>query len=178
MAGGIGGIRQWVNENSAVVTVITLLVLVVVVYFIVKAQFGPGRLNSDDMPVYYYDTVTKERIPGVVDRVPPFVNDKGNECVRVAVFSCGECTEGEMFNAYFEKYTDEMKQMIEQRVKEEGPEVLILMQGPMMMEEGTLRSLDGETWYPVMDPAVRSVMMTINQERCGGAQAIGCTPPR
>ena len=173
MAGGIGGIRQWVNENSAVVTVITLLVLVVVVFFIVKSQFGSGRLDSGDVAVYYYDTVTKERFGGALDRVPPFVNDAGNECVRVAVFSCGECTEDEMFVGYYEKFTDDMKRNLEQQIKEKGPEILLLP--PHMLEMGQLRSLDGETWYPAMDPEVRSVMMNI-REKCGGAEPKGCTP--
>ena len=177
--GRVGGLRQWVNDNSAVVTVATVAILILAVLFIFKDKFGGGPDIPDiaDQKSYYYDTVTLKNFVDGRDKTPPFLNEAGNECVRVRMYTCGSCAEGEMWPAFYEKYTEEFKQQLEEiRAKTDGN--YMPMMGGMMgpgQTGGMLLSTDGQNWVTQMDPSIRDKykeMMT----KCPDGKYRPCNP--
>ena len=177
--GRVGGLRQWVNDNSAVVTVAAVVVLVLAVLFIFRGQFGGGIdiPNADELQAYFYDTVTEEVFVDKQNKIPPFVNEAGHECVKVRMYTCGNCAESERWPAFYEKFTEDMKKQYEEAMAQSGGKYIPMMGGMMGPGQmgGTLMSLDGQNWVTQMDPSIRGrykEMMT----KCPDGKYRPCNP--
>ncbi len=105
------GYREWLNNNSAAVTVgsVAILLLSLAVIINQNRQSKPSSPGN----AYFYDVVTKELISDKVTRIAPITTADGHEAVRAHYFSCAECADGERFLGYYEKYTAEMKEKLE-----------------------------------------------------------------
>jgi hypothetical protein len=109
--------RDWVNRNSAVVTVASVAVLVVSLAVIIKQNSTPGPPPPGD--AYFYDVVTKTYFTDKATKIAPIQSDKGNEAIRAHFFTCNECTDaldtegGQRFLGYYEKYALDVKEKIE-----------------------------------------------------------------
>jgi hypothetical protein len=134
--------REWMNNNSPVVTVASVVILICAIAFLVMRtqRRGPGAPGQ----AWYYDTVSSEYFQDKTTRIAPFKRENGNVAVRAHFFTCGECTVktkeegGERFLGYFEKYTDEMRAKLQ-----ENSESFALYD---MAFQGRLYSVDGKTW--------------------------------
>jgi hypothetical protein len=87
--------RQWIQENSAIVTLVTVLILALAVGLIWWGRKEPT--GNEVRSVYFYDLTSKELFSAPSTSLPPIpvpsdaagtTTPKG---VRAYVFSCGDC---------------------------------------------------------------------------------------
>ena len=168
------GLREWMNENSAIVTVGAVVLLVVALTIVIMQGTGGGVVTTDQ--AYYYDAEADNIFTAPIESIPPIESPAGNQAVRVHYYSCGGCGEEERFVGYYEKYTEEAKQAIQEARtagSEGGP------QGPARMQAmmtGQLYSADGEEWYPAMSPRGTQVQAEL-ANRCGEGEKLRiCVP--
>src|ERR1051325_8610337 len=83
--------REWINQNSASVTVAAVAVLLISMSVIVNRHRRGG--GGEPGEAWYYDTGDRVYFRDKTTRIAPFVRDNGNEAVRAHFFTCGECTE-------------------------------------------------------------------------------------
>lgn len=107
----VDGMREWINNNSAAVTVGAVAILLVSLAVIIR-QGGSGP-KATPGEAYFYDTTTKELITDKATRIPPITTPEGHEAVRAHYFTCGECTDSQRFLGYYEKYSPEVKEKLE-----------------------------------------------------------------
>lgn len=124
--------REWVNNNSILVTSMTLVALVVALGAVILQQRAPAYRGPSE--VYFWDMETDEPFAASIESVPPIEAPSGGRGVRAYLHSCGECTPGEWFG-YLETHTDEARRFYE----EEG----IL---PMEEDVTLVRPLEGGDW--------------------------------
>lgn len=103
------GIRETLNNNPAITTGATLLIIVFAIAFIIYSSTGGGTPKP---PTKAYFTVDdgKTWFPDDITLIPPFDKD-GKQAVRAHIFSCkgGD----EPFVAYLERHTPEAKATLE-----------------------------------------------------------------
>jgi len=166
-----GSTRDWINQNSAVVTVASVVVLVLSLAIIINQ--GRGRSTPEPGNAYFYDTVTKEYFTDSATKIPPITSPAGNEAVRAHFFTCGECTEatkdegGERFIGYYEKYTPEVKAKLE-----ESPEAFEFYEEAF---QGRLYSPDGTRWTQAESPTGFRLIEEL-QEKCPAKKLRYCPP--
>jgi hypothetical protein len=106
----MGRWREWINNNSATVTIGAVVALVVALgvwYW----QQRPTREAIVVRQVYFYDLDKGELLTLPRDQVPPARTKSGEgKGVRAYVYSCGECTKEQMFIGYLERYPDDARQ--------------------------------------------------------------------
>jgi len=178
-------VREWLNKNSAPVTIVSIFLLIMALGAIVW-QMKPTQYEYEPVDVWYYDLNTGELFPEKSNRIPPVETPSGPvgsqdmpAGVRAYVFSCGECTRDEMYIGWLEMFTKEAKEKIEatRQGGEDGeyvPDDMMMME-EMMWEEGQLiqagKTLDVEEelksgWVSQnSDPAF--MIMEVAQGRCG-----------
>lgn len=120
-------IRDTMNNNSAVVTIVAVVILVLSLGFIImnSNKKGPRRV----VELYYYDMNTGELFVGPSDQYAPIDAPSGPTAdgqpagVRAYVFSCGDCSDkSSHYIGYLERYSPEAKERI--RRMNENPESL------------------------------------------------------
>ena len=163
--------REWINQNSASVTVAAVAVLLISMSVIVNRHKRGG--GGEPGEAWYYDTATEEYIRDKTTRIAPFIRENGNEAVRAHFFTCGECTElteeqgGERFIGYYEKYTEEVKAKLEER-----SESFALYE---MAFQGRLYSRDGQTWFPAEQTEGTAITADL-QKKCPPKKLRYCPP--
>ncbi|MFG0249180.1 MAG: hypothetical protein ACF8OB_09865 [Phycisphaeraceae bacterium JB051] len=112
-------LREWMNQNSAVVTIIAVVLLLVSLGVIIMTLTPQRAARVVD--VYFMDTSDGALFIDKSDQLPPIVAPSGKDGVRAFVFSCGDCgDESSRFIGWLETYTPEAKKAIE--TPAEGPE--------------------------------------------------------
>jgi hypothetical protein len=165
------GVREWINNNSAAVTVGAVALLVVSLAIIISQ--GRGAAKPTPGNGYFFDTVTKEIFTDKATRIPPIQSPDGHDAVRVHFFTCNECTDktdkdgGERFIGYFEKYAPEVKARLEK-----SPQSFELYE---MAFQGRLYSTDGEKWIPAESPAGFKLTEAL-QKKCPPRKLRYCPP--
>ena len=163
--------REWMNNNSPVVTVAAVVLLIGALAFLVMRNRPAG--GGSPGQAWYYDTVTQEYFVDKTTRIAPFKRDNGNDAVRAHFFTCGECTEktkadgGERFIGYYEKYTDDVKSKLEQ-----AGESFAMYE---MTFQGRLYSKDGKTWHSAEQPAGNAITADL-QQNCPPKKLRYCPP--
>ena len=165
--------REWINQNSASVTVAAVAVLLGSMTVIMNRHRRTGGVEPGE--AWYYDTVTKEYFRDKTTKIAPFNRDNGNEAVRAHFFTCGECTEatledtppGERFIGYYEKYTDEVKAKLEEK-----SESFALYE---MAFQGRLYSRDGQEWFAAEKTEGTAITAEL-QKKCPPKKLRYCPP--
>lgn len=123
-------LRDWMNNNSALVTIAAVVLLVVTLGWIILQAKGPSasRMKSQ----YYYDLNTGTIFTADSSEMPPIETPSGPDKtgkpagVRARVFACGDCRrsyvgmtvaqieEADAFIAFLEKFTPEAKKSMEE----------------------------------------------------------------
>jgi hypothetical protein len=195
-------VRDFLNNNSSVVTILAVVVLVFALGAIVMTSKGPsGRRGPVDL--YFYDLNTGKVFIAASDQYPPIEVPSGatalgnNAGVKAYVFSCGECesydgmTSEEIeasggFIGRLEMYTAEELAVMEQaRSGQGGPgaggpagRMPPMMLGPDMMMGGMLtKRPEDDTWVSANTQAGMSMMMDISK-RCPSGRPKPCIPGR
>ncbi|MDX1682160.1 MAG: hypothetical protein R3336_03470 [Phycisphaeraceae bacterium] len=101
--------REWLNKNSAVVTIATIFALVMALAYIVWFSGGGGPVVVEEQRVYFYDLKAQDGslattdldnlYPMESDAMPPVKSPTGNGMlengmpggVRAHVYGCGGC---------------------------------------------------------------------------------------
>jgi hypothetical protein len=120
--------RQWLNENPAVVT-IGAIVLMVLAFLGILYQMGVFGGGDRTDRAYYFDRNTERMVVGDTDATPPIDTGSGEyngepAGVRVTIFACGSCSnfkgmtmqevaDNGGYVAYLTKYPLEMKRELE-----------------------------------------------------------------
>lgn len=187
------GVREYLNNNSAVATIIAVVVLMIALGIMVWSNRGGGGAGSGQMFYYDLNTQTISRQP----RTSPSPLDTGNgtfkyfdgnlgSSVRATIFACDEDFEvtdgmtlseleaaGGKVTALY-RFTPQAQA---RQIKIDNGETLTDEEmNYEMMDSGLLvADLDGQNWYPeTSDQAAQLTMSSSNL--CGGERAHYVTP--
>jgi hypothetical protein len=155
------------DQNQSLVSVIAILLIVgagIAVYWNVF-RGGGAQVPTE---AWYYDTVTEEYFTADSNELPPFINGDGNPSVRVRRYTCGECTEEEMFVGWYERYPPEVRDRLAE-AQEEGDYGAIID-----LQQGLQYSADAENWFPSQGPQARRMMMSERLQCEDGSRADSC----
>jgi hypothetical protein len=171
-------IRQWLLMNSALLTVVAILITVLSMASLLWNSRGAG--SSQALRSYYYDLGSEKPegldrlFPGERSAIAPIASPSGKQGengelmgVRAMVYSCGECTDrSSLFIGYLETLTPPARLAMEKlREAAGGPPNLQMM---ATAESGTLvRSLEGkDQWYPRRSPEGMTIVNAA-RSHCG-----------
>lgn len=186
--------RKWLDQNSAAVTVVTLIFMIgalISIYY----QLSPPRRRVASPNAFYYDlNSTKAK---VMDRLfvsngnqfPPIPAPSGKPMdnglpsgVRAWVFSCGSCTDkSKYFIGFLETFTQEGKEAI-QALKNRTPSMIEALEaspeGTIVQSEGHLISTPGEDAWVTFGSQAGAEIMSKIQQHCTEPDkpAIPCGP--
>lgn len=190
-------IRGWVNNNSALVTAIAFVALIVAAVVIFRTNRGPRGLQ--DVGMWYVDLNTNTLFAAEGTEIPPIDAPSGElledgEAAGVVahVFCCSEdpeekvcpnCAdleaktseqleEMDLFVGYYEKLVPETKDFLEEQAKKHGrqPYYGNLPGGRLV------RLPDDEEWYDAMTPFGMEIEQS-GSRRCGDPRKVRfCRP--
>ena len=87
----MGRWREWLNNNSAAVTIVAVVALIVALGLFVW-HMQRGAVQPGQIAVYYYDLGSGKLIKAKQNDIPPIKTGSGeNMGVKAYVYSCGEC---------------------------------------------------------------------------------------
>ena len=108
-------IREWLNRNSAIATIVVILVLVAALWIIIKSQGGRGI--SPPPPVWFYCLETGELFgapPGSNAPIPsPFAD---GEAVEAKVYFDGGC-DGDPQIAFLSMFQQHIKRKLDEQLR-------------------------------------------------------------
>ncbi len=147
--------REWVNQNSAAVTIGSVVVLIFALAYLWIQNKAPSAPNRGVMQAYYFDVTTGEQFIYSGDELPPIVRENGNKAYKVYIFTCGECTnQTERFVGYYEGFTPDFKKKRQDAIesaKNAKPDGGPMPGGAIYFEEGLsagrMLSADAKAWY-------------------------------
>jgi len=168
----IGGVRQFVNNNSAVVTVGAVAIIIVGLAAIIKYGAGNSTGTAPATTGWFWDVEDKAAFVDEATNISPFKRPNGHTAVRLHYFSCGDCTKEQRFVGYMEKYTDEVRDKLEKSRKGE------ITDGFYEEEQmaGLLYSKDGETWFSAQSPEGQ-MLVSATYKKCPDRKQLQYCPP-
>lgn len=105
-------------NNKPWIAVVFLILALLALFFGVRCTFCSTVERREITHDYYYNIATgkleaveKSEPP----KLPPIMNDQGQELVQAHVWSRNDCEEDTPFILYLERYTPQGKQMVEAR---------------------------------------------------------------
>ncbi len=108
-------LREWMNKNSAVTTIISVVMLFLALWYLVITVFPPPPKPITH--VFYYDVITGKLFPGEAKEYPPIETPDGSKLanglpagVKANVFSCTKCREGDWYIGYLETYLPQARE--------------------------------------------------------------------
>lgn len=169
----IDSARDWVNRNSAIVTVASVALLVVSLAVIISSNSTPTAPPPGE--AYFYDVQSKEYFTDKATKIPPIKSSAGNEAIRAHFFTCGECTDEAKFLGYYEKYAPEVKAKIEN-----NPESMHfyeeVFQGRYYCPPDA-DPTDNLSWVAAETPEGFAIAQEL-QKKCPARKLRYCPPPR
>lgn len=176
--------REWANNNSAVVTIVAVVILIMSLGFIIMSASG-NKYKPRIVDVYYYDLGNGELFLAKSNEIPPVDAPSGPgannipQGVRAYVFSCGECGDkAQQFVGWLEMYTPDAKRALTSPPtpdpnNPQGPEYYDLW------EKGHLVSIPGSSKWVQANSEEGFKVMESMQSKCGaGGQPKPCFPGR
>jgi len=165
------GMREWMNENSSIVTGAAVVLLVVAIWVAIR-QVSPGGPQTVG-EVWYSDTQTGKLFKADREKIPPITSPDGNTAVRAHLFGCGDCSEANRFVGYYERYSDKAKQVLEQAEQAlAAGDDEAAMEAEMRAEEasmsGLMYSVDGKEWFPAQSRKGEFVTSEGLEKKCEG----------
>ncbi len=185
-------VREYLNNNSALVTIAAVALLVISLGLIILNNRGnaPGGV----VDVYYFDLNTQKLVVAPSDRLSPFDGGSGTfaypdgehgSVVRAMVFACGECegirpdmslAELEAaggFIGYLQIMTQRARELQE---RSQAGEELTEADFDIMYSQGNLiADVSGQRWFPEMSDQAMRIMDQASQ-RCAGQPIQACLP--
>ena len=177
--------REWVNQNSAAVTIGAVVILIFSLAYLWLQNKGPSGSGARTMQFYFYDVQTGEQFVAKGDDLPPITRENGNKAFKAYVFTCGSCSnEAERFVGYYEGFTEDYKQKRAAAIeaaKSSNPEGGPMPEAMYAMEEGIsegrLLSVDGKNWVASDSPEGIEINIALSKACDGkGGQLKPCFP--
>ena len=152
-------LREWLNNNSTLVTVGAVLFLVVALGVVFLQMRGPSIARSD-ADTYFWDIDAHEPFVAPLNEEPDQA-PSGGPVAQAYLFSCGECTPDQWFG-YLERYTDEYHRLMREGTFNEMP----MPQREQFMERNHLiRNLDDTRWIRRMSEQGDEIVLEMRR-RC------------
>ncbi|MDP6152609.1 MAG: hypothetical protein QF785_04470 [Phycisphaeraceae bacterium] len=192
-------LRDWINQNSSVVTVSSIAILIICLGILFKQFVSPhGPRGPRITSVWYYDLNTKTIFASGSTATPPIVTDSGplsedmaEAGVRAYIFSCGECPDDltgkaaeelesdDAFIGWLEKYSPEAKAEMEKPLKDRDKAVPpVAFEFLMIWEEGHyIQEVGDEQWYLAMSAEGIETMHSLREACTHGKYPKRCYPP-
>ena len=168
-------LREFANNNSAIVTLGAVVLLVIALGAIIMQTRGGGGSRSSITDVYYYDLNTGELFPGPSDQIAPIDAPSGPYNgkpggVRAFVFSCEDCDdESTHFIGWLDMYTAEAKEALT------NPNADMSLSSQLYEQGRMIKRVEDETWVPSTDVEAYTVMENIKYQ-CPGGRPQPCYP--
>jgi len=106
-------IRDWINQNAAVVTILAVLVLIAALAWIIVGATGGPSVQLPQQ-AWYYDLETGKLVPGELNLFPPIDLPSSGKAVLAKVYSCSDCdSESGRKVGWLEKYPPKVKARLE-----------------------------------------------------------------
>lgn len=178
-------LRDWLNNNSAIVT-IGAVVLLIGALFAIIMQMSGGSSGPRVIDVYFYDLNKNQLFTAKSDAIPPIDTDSGATPqgapagVRAYVFACNDCgDENDRFIGWLEMYTPEAKALLTQPAAD-NPEQAAEREMRMyeVWETGQLiRGVNDTRWVPQNSQEAMTITSQI-ETKCPGGAPKPCLPGR
>ncbi|MEX0777734.1 MAG: hypothetical protein WD042_18680 [Phycisphaeraceae bacterium] len=170
----MGKMRDWVNNNSAVVTVgavVLLLISLAVIVYSTKSSSGVRNYK-----IYFYDLNSGQLFAEESTKLPPIDTPTGKDNgVWAFVYGCGDCSEANRFIGYLQKLTPEMKEAQLKAQSGETGEMMPPYEGDM--DQGTLiRLKDSGEWVPMYSEEGQKIMTSIEGKCPADQRPKHCRP--
>ncbi len=171
-------IREFMNNNPAVVTIGAVVILVICLGAILF-QLRPNTGARGPVDVFYFDLNTNQLFSAsAASQFPPIQSptDTGSALsgVRAMVFSCTDCKKKDThFIGYLERYTLEAKQKLEEQAN---------MQEPMYEDmygldnQREVKRVEDTTWTNAQSPEAEQMMSGMFSQCEPGARPRQCFP--
>ena len=176
------GLRDAMNNNSSVVTIIAVVVLVIALGIIVMTNKGPGS-SFGGQDTYFFNTATGKLYKESPKSISPVDTSDGPKTgVLAYVYSCGQCGDyagmtpdevksANAFIGHLEKYSDTAHALIlaSQAGNQPPPEQMGAMQ------EILIKRPQDANWVPHMGPAGIRIQSD-EASQCPDGQVTPCQP--
>ncbi|MAE68166.1 MAG: hypothetical protein CMJ18_28280 [Phycisphaeraceae bacterium] len=169
-------IREWLNDNSAVATILAVLVLIAALTYLIRSNTSGGKGNRPKAQ-YFFDEASGELVEAPITELAP---DDGGR-VKAIVYSCSDCGADPQV-AWLEKYTKAARKKLldikQQRADGAaptapmgfGPEMMLMGEGKLVKEKG------GKKWYKANSEKGRTIQGSL-RNICGqGVRIEFCYP--
>ncbi|MEO0588713.1 MAG: hypothetical protein AAF078_13870 [Planctomycetota bacterium] len=135
-------VRAFLNNNPAVMTIGTIVVLLICLAVIYNNLRGNGGRSPANVDAYFYDEGTGEIFTASAREYAPIDAPSGPGAgVRAVIYGCGSCDPDTWTIAYLEKYGPEAHHAL---VNDPSSEAAMMAES-----DGTLvRSVDNPQWVP------------------------------
>lgn len=185
-------LRETINNNSAVVTIATVALLVIALGFTIKGMFGGGTIgrSSGDPQYWFFDEQTETFFAGPATSMAPIKAPSGGEGVQAFVFTCekncgakdlegktlDEIKSMDMFVGYFMKLSERgQKEM--QKFKNDPNGNMMMMGMEMASMHNLVRSPDRKKWYSMNGTKGAEVSRSVYRNKCpNGNRPRHCFP--
>lgn len=167
--------RNWLNNNSAMVTILAVVVLILSLGYII-IQNRPASYAPRIYDVYYYDLGEKKLFVDKNNKFAPITAPSGeNRGARAYVYSCGECSDSSsLFIGHLEMFTPDAKKNLENPppIDADGntPYIDYYEEGRMVRAEA-----ENAKWLPANSNEAFQITEAVHT-RCGGQPAKACNP--
>ena len=170
-------IREWINENSAAVMIVAVLLLIVAMTWIVSNTGGPVSPYGEED--FFYDVNTGQLFSASIGEYPPVVAPSGGEGVKAKVFSCTDCDSSPKI-AWLEKYPPAIKDRLEElrQMSESGQPIEDPSEAAELMDDHRLfaRGDEPEKWCKAGSRAAAKIQLSLSTI-CGEGRSFKiCTP--
>ena len=173
---GSAGIRDWLNQNSAVVTVAAVAILVIALAVVIRQGSGNTRTPPDS--AWYFVPETGATVVDKANLIPPIMVE-GKQAVKAHYYGCDDCEGENKFLGYYEKYSDQAKTELEKinATQAAGGEVDsdAEMRAYELAMTGRFYSKDGKAWVPAESPQGHAMQETL-RDNCGTRKLTYCSP--
>lgn len=175
-------LREWLNKNSGVVTVVAVVVLVLALGIVVMNMRG-GRGAAGSGKAYYYDLNAKKLVVDKALQSPPFQISTGSQpAVGVVVYACGQgaCgTEKERKIGFLWRYNAKGLSLAQEmdRLPNNADNAARRSELLLQMEQQKEYCLpDSDKWLPASDPQAQTLLGSLYGNCPGSKKMEICVP--
>jgi len=173
--------REWLNRNSAMVTVVAVVVLVAALGLVVW-NMSSGR-SGGAAQAYFFDPNTQQLIPADAMKAPPFQVSTGPEqAVGAVVYACGEGACGSEKSrqiGFLWRYTPKGLELAQQIASMGNTQDDLERRGllaPQLELEKQYRKPDSDKWLNANTPETDQLLGTVYTACPSSKKAEICAP--
>lgn len=172
-------IREWMNNNSAVVMAVAVVILIGALWFLVRTMQSPKAIVR---PMWFYCLQEQRLFLAEPGSIAPIDSPWGGQAVQAIVDFCGDCDQEPRIR-YLLQYTEQAKAEQEKQRKlmaEKGGKGTGFFMDPFMRGPGgqLISAVDQVEWINIMDPQAESLRGMMPECDDGSKPIYNCFPKR